>query len=52
LLDGRLQIVLADHEEAPLPVHVLHPEGRHAPAKVSSFVDLAVSRLRANRLLN
>lgn len=52
LMEGRLQIVLADHEEPPLPIHVLYPEGRQAPAKVRSFVDLAVSRLRANRLLN
>lgn len=52
LLEGRLQIVLADYEEPPLPIHVLHPEGRHAPAKVKAFVDLAVSRLRENRLLN
>lgn len=52
LRDGRLQIVLADYEEAPLPVHVLYPEGRHAPAKVRTFVDLAVARLRANRTLN
>lgn len=52
LLAGKLQIVLADHEEPPLPIHVLHPAGRHAPAKVRAFVDLAVDRLRANRLLN
>ncbi|MHC1551560.1 LysR family transcriptional regulator [Phyllobacterium sp. K27] len=52
LLEEKLQIVLADHEEAPLPIHVLHPEGRHAPAKVRAFVDLAVTRLRENRLLN
>ena len=49
LLEGRLQIVLADHEEPPLPIHVLYPEGRHAPAKVRAFVDLAVARLRENR---
>ncbi|USI74690.1 LysR family transcriptional regulator [Sphingomonas morindae] len=52
LIAGRLQIVLADHEEPPLPIHVLHPEGRQAPAKVRTFVDLAVTRLRENRLLN
>ncbi|MGF7211321.1 DNA-binding transcriptional LysR family regulator [Skermanella aerolata] len=52
LLEGGLQIVLADYEEPPLPVHVLHPEGRHAPAKVRAFVDLAVSRLRENRFIN
>jgi DNA-binding transcriptional LysR family regulator len=52
LLDGQLQIVLAEHEEPPLPIHVLYPEGRHAPAKVRAFVDMAVARLRANQLLN
>jgi len=52
LLEGRLQIVLGDCEEPPLPIHVLYPEGRHAPAKVRAFLDLAVTRLRANRLLN
>ncbi|CAO3440689.1 LysR family transcriptional regulator [Azospirillum endophyticum] len=52
LVEGTLRIVLGDHEEPPLPIHVLYPEGRHAPAKVRAFVDLAVARLRANRLLN
>lgn len=52
LLEEKLQIVLADYEEAPLPIHVLHPEGRQAPAKVRAFVELAVTRLRENRLLN
>ncbi|TNC12262.1 LysR family transcriptional regulator [Methylobacterium terricola] len=52
LADGRLRIVLADHEEAPLPIHVVFPEGRHASAKVRTFVDLAVERLRGNPVLN
>lgn len=52
LIDKRLQVVLSDFEEPPIPIHVMHPEGRHAPAKVRAFVDMAVSRLRANRLLN
>lgn len=51
LAAGKLRIVLEDCEESPLPVHVLHPEGRHAPAKVRAFVDMAVARLRANPLL-
>ena len=50
LREGRLRIVLADYEEPPLPIHVVHPEGRQAPAKVRTFVDLAVSRLRASHL--
>ncbi|MDZ5647104.1 LysR family transcriptional regulator [Nitrospirillum sp. BR 11828] len=52
LREGRLRTVLDEHEEPPLPIHVLHPEGRHAPAKVRAFIDLAVDRLRGNRLLN
>lgn len=52
LVDGDLRIVLDAYEEPPLPIHVLHPEGRHAPAKVRAFVDLAVARLRENRFLN
>ncbi len=52
LRDATLQIVLSEFEDQPLPIHVLHPAGRHAPAKVRTFVDLVVSRLRANRMLN
>lgn len=52
LLAGTLQIVLGEHEEPALPIHVLYPEGRHASAKVRAFTALAVSRLRASRLLN
>ncbi|WP_042688763.1 LysR family transcriptional regulator [Azospirillum sp. B506] len=52
LVEGTLRIVLGDHEEPPLPIHILYPEGRHAPAKVRAFVDLAVASLRSNRLLN
>ncbi|WP_043364558.1 LysR family transcriptional regulator [Belnapia sp. F-4-1] len=52
LLEGRLRVVLADYEEPPLPIHLLYAQGRQAPAKVRTFVDLAVTRLRANRLLN
>lgn len=52
LAEGRLQVVLSEFEEEPLPIHLLYPEGRHAPAKVRTFIDMAVARLRANRLLN
>lgn len=52
LAAGQLQIVLEDHEDPPLPIHVMHPQGRQAPAKVRAFVDLAVARLRASRLLS
>lgn len=43
---GALQAVLEDFESAPLPVHIVHHEGRRATQKVRAFVDLAVERLR------
>lgn len=49
---GSLQIVLEDFETAPLPVHVVHHEGRRASQKVRAFVDLAVDSLRADPALN
>lgn len=52
LMAGDLQIVLSDYEEPALPIHVMHPEGRNAPAKVRAFVDMAAARLRENRFLN
>lgn len=51
LAEGRLQAVLSDFDEAPLPIHVVHSEGRHAAAKVRSFVDFAVAKLRAHPLI-
>ncbi|MFC3443656.1 LysR family transcriptional regulator [Sphingobium rhizovicinum] len=50
LAAGRLVTVLDEHMEKPLPIHVVHAEGRRVAAKVRSFVDLAVERLRANPL--
>lgn len=51
LRDGRLQVVLEAFEPEPLPIHVVHVEGRGASAKVRSFVDFAVARLRADPLI-
>jgi DNA-binding transcriptional LysR family regulator len=45
--DGRLQIVFRSDEYAPLPVHIVAPEGRLSVPKVRAFVDFAVSCLRA-----
>lgn len=45
--DGRLRVLLAPHEPAPVPVHLVYPEGRAATAKVRRFLDLASERLRA-----
>jgi DNA-binding transcriptional LysR family regulator len=52
LRSGALQIVLQDFEGAPLPVHVVHHEGRRVTQKVRAFIDLAVDTLRADPALN
>ena len=43
---GALQIVLADDEFEPLPVHLVSPYGRLSVPKVRAFVDFAVPLLR------
>jgi DNA-binding transcriptional LysR family regulator len=43
---GRLQTVLVDYEPPPAPIHIVHPEGRHLPAKVRLFLDHAAEGLR------
>lgn len=45
--DGRLRVVLAEHEPDPVPVHLVYPAGRGAAAKVREFVHFAAERLRA-----
>ncbi|HVH06632.1 MAG TPA: LysR family transcriptional regulator [Myxococcota bacterium] len=47
LRDGRLVRLLPDFEPPPIPIHVVHPEGRRASARVRAFVDFAVERLRS-----
>jgi len=43
---GSLLRVLQAHEGDELPVHLLHPGGRHPPPKLRAFLDFAVPRLR------
>ena len=52
LAAGRLKTVLTRYESAPVPVNVVHHEGRRSTPKVRAFLDLAVSLLRAERTLN
>ena len=47
LRSGKLKVVLQSCELDPMPVHVLHREGRRAAHKVRAFVDLAIVQLRA-----
>jgi DNA-binding transcriptional LysR family regulator len=49
---GRLRRVLTAFEPPPVPIHIVHPEGRRASARVRAFVDFAVERLRAERGVN
>jgi DNA-binding transcriptional LysR family regulator len=49
---GQLAIVLAEFEPSPLPIHIVHREGRRAAARVRAFVDFAVDRLRRDKALN
>ncbi|EGQ7996633.1 LysR family transcriptional regulator [Vibrio vulnificus] len=50
--NGQLQNILTNYEEAPLPVNVVHLEGRRVNAKTRSFIDLAAKRLRTNPFIN
>lgn len=49
---GKLKILLSEYEAAPVPIHILHREGRYAATKIRSFIDLMAERLRANKSLN
>jgi DNA-binding transcriptional LysR family regulator len=46
--NGELEIVLAGHEPAALPVHVITPQGRLSVPKVRAFLDFAVPQLRSH----
>ena len=43
---GELEVILADAEPPPMPVHLLMPHNRAALSKVRAFVDFAAPRLR------
>ena len=43
---GRLKLVLTGFEQPPIPIHLVHPAGRRASARVRAFIDFASGRLR------
>ncbi len=51
LADGSLVSVLDEFQPAALPVHLVYREGRKASARVRSFIDFAVTRLRGEPAL-
>ncbi|MBE9609540.1 LysR family transcriptional regulator [Chitinilyticum piscinae] len=52
LQSGELKTVLGEFETAPIPIHIVHREGRHGSAKVRSFVDFMAQALKENGALN
>ncbi|WP_285373470.1 LysR family transcriptional regulator [Pseudomonas sp. lyk4-TYG-107] len=48
---GELEIVLAEFELPPLPIHVVYQGGRKAPARIRSFVDFTAEALREHPAL-
>lgn len=48
---GRLRTVLEDFEQEPVPIHIVHAEGRSASGRLRAFVDFAAERLRADPVL-
>lgn len=52
LAEGRLKVILAEYEEAPWPVHVMHRESKFGSSKVRNFIDMLVQHLRAHQHLN
>jgi DNA-binding transcriptional LysR family regulator len=50
---GKLVELLGDFEDSSIPVQLLHAEGRHATAKLRSFLEFAAKRLRgeADRMM-
>lgn len=43
---GTLQRILTAHEPAPVPIHLIHPAGRHLPLRTRLFIDHTVAALR------
>ena len=44
---GQLDIVLADFEPPPVPIHLVYPDAGRGSSRVRAFVDFAAARLRA-----
>ncbi len=51
LAAGELQLVLDDYATVPVPIHIVHRDSRQGSARIRSFVDLMVERLRADAFL-
>ncbi|EUJ09229.1 transcriptional regulator [Methylophilaceae bacterium 11] len=52
LASGELNIIMREFEPKPMPINIIHREGRYASAKIRSFVDLMSTRLRNDLALS
>lgn len=52
LANGSLEKVLTTYEPPPMPIHIIHREGRLSSAKVRAFIDLMAKRLLRDKTLN
>jgi len=50
--NGDIKTILEKFEAPPIPVQIVHREGRDVSAKLRAFIDLMAERLRANTMLN
>jgi DNA-binding transcriptional LysR family regulator len=50
--EGSLKTILENYELPPLPVHIIHREGRMLSSKVRSFMDILAKQLKADKDLN
>jgi DNA-binding transcriptional LysR family regulator len=44
--EGALEIILAQYEPVPFPVHLMHAGGGALPSKTRAFLDFSADRLR------
>lgn len=52
LAQDQLKVVLSEFESPPVPINIIHREGRHASTKMRAFIDLMAERMRADSSLN
>lgn len=52
LAAGRLKIILSEFELPPLPINILHREGRNSSTKVRTFIDMVAEKLKSDSSLN
>jgi LysR family transcriptional regulator for bpeEF and oprC len=51
IADGRLEIVLPEHEPSPMPIHIVLPPGRYVSARTRSLVEFLSREFALDHLL-